>query len=52
MVADFTHGNDSEDQLVPESASPTTLAALSKSWTPLTDDFPLIEDLPPEPFDL
>ena len=40
------------DRLVIEPAAPTSLLALLATWKPLDEEFPPIEDLPPEPVDL
>ena len=38
-------------RLVIEPAPPKSLLALLKTLTPLSQDFPLVRDLPPEPVD-
>jgi antitoxin VapB len=38
--------------LVIEPARPTSLLGLLASWQPLDEEFPEIDDPPPEPFDL
>ena len=40
------------DRIVIEVAPPTSLLALLATWEPIDEDFPPIEDLPPEPVDL
>lgn len=39
-------------RLVIEPAPPRSLLALLATWEPLADDFPEIDDPPPEPFAL
>ncbi|MCA9848322.1 MAG: AbrB/MazE/SpoVT family DNA-binding domain-containing protein [Dehalococcoidia bacterium] len=40
------------DRLVIEPAPAPSLLALLASWEPLDEEFPEIEDAPPEPFEL
>jgi len=40
------------DRIVIEVAPPTSLLALLATWEPIDEDFPPIDDLPPEPVDL
>ena len=40
------------DRIVIEVAPPTSLLALPATWEPIDEDFPPIDDLPPEPVDL
>lgn len=40
------------DRLIVEPIQRRSLLALLASWEPLDEDFPEIEDLPPEPVDL
>ncbi len=40
------------DRLVIEPAAPTSLLALLETLEPIEEDFPPIEDAPPEPVDL
>ena len=40
------------DKLIIEPASPRSLLALLATLEPLAEDFPSIDDLPAEPFDL
>lgn len=40
------------DRLIIEPAAPTSLLALLATLKPLPEEFPEIEDLPPEPFEL
>jgi antitoxin VapB len=40
------------DRLIIEPAAPTSLLALLATLKPLSEEFPEIEDLPPEPFEL
>jgi antitoxin VapB len=39
-------------RLIIEPAPPKSLMALLKTLSPLSEDFPLIHDLPPDPVDL
>jgi antitoxin VapB len=39
------------ERLIIESAAPRSLLALLRSWKPLNEDFPPIEDLPADPVD-
>jgi antitoxin VapB len=39
-------------RIIIEPARPESLLALLATWEPLDDDFPPIQDQPPEPFDL
>jgi len=40
------------DRLIVEPVQRRSLLALLATWEPLDEDFPEIEDLPPEPVDL
>jgi antitoxin VapB len=40
------------DRLVIEAAPPKSLLALLATWAPLDEDFPEIEDLPPDDVEL
>jgi antitoxin VapB len=40
------------DRLIIEPSRPKSLLALLATLSPINEDFPPIEDLPPEPFDL
>lgn len=40
------------DRLIVDSTPPKSLLALLPMLTPLKEDFPPIEDLPPEPVDI
>ena len=40
------------DRLIVEPAPRTSLLALLATWAPLEEDFPEIEDLPPEPVEI
>ncbi|HEX4111998.1 MAG TPA: AbrB/MazE/SpoVT family DNA-binding domain-containing protein [Stellaceae bacterium] len=40
------------DRLIIEPAKPKSLLALLATWEPLDEDFPPIEDLPPDPVDI
>ena len=39
-------------RLIVEPVQPRSLLAVLASWGPVAEDFPEIEDLPPEPVDL
>ena len=40
------------DQLTKQPPTKLSLLELLDTWEPLDEDFPEIEDLPPEPFDI
>lgn len=40
------------DRLIVEAAPRTSLLDLLATWEPLEEDFPAIEDIPPEPVEL
>jgi antitoxin VapB len=40
------------DRLIVEPVQQTSLLALLATWVPLQEDFPEIDDLPPEPVEL
>jgi antitoxin VapB len=40
------------DRLIIEPAKPKSLLALLATWEPLEEDFPPIEDLPPDPVNI
>jgi antitoxin VapB len=39
-------------RIIIEPARPNSLLALLATWEPMDDDFPPMQDQPPEPFDL
>jgi len=43
---------DKSGRLILEPVCRRTLSALAKTWSPLTEEFPEIKDLPAEPIDL
>jgi len=43
---------DEAGRLILEPVRPRTLSALAKTWGPLEEDFPDIQDLPAEPVDI
>lgn len=40
------------DRLIIEPVPPTSLLALLATWEPLEEEFPEVEDSPPEPVEL
>jgi len=43
---------DEAGRLILEPVPPRTLSALAKTWSPLEEEFPDIQDLPAEPVDI